>query len=553
MLTHIYIRNFAIIDELDLDLYSGMTALTGETGAGKSILLDAIGLVLGDKANAQTVRHGTDRAEITLTVDTSHTPLAKDWLQAHALDVEDNTCILRRVVSKAGKSRAWINGSPTTLTLMRQLGEQMVEIHGQHEHHSLIKRDAQRQMLDEYANNTSLLLELKAVWKTWKTLSDRFHELTHQQQAYQERIDLLSFQAQELEHLNVEVGENDQLNEEHSRLAHAEQLRDTAFQSYHQLYEQEPSLYSQLSRITQDIEQLKVLDHTLNPAAELLNNAQIQVQESALVLRDYVDHLELDPERLQWVEKRMADIRQCARKYRMEADDLPNHLLQLQAELEQLNSDDYDLDALQKQIEKASNNYLTMAKRLSQARQEAAKVLSMGVIQAMQELGMQGSLFEIQVNANSQTAFNQLGIDVIDFMVSANPGQPLKPLSKVASGGELSRISLAIQIMAAQRVRLPALIFDEVDTGIGGGIAEVVGEKLCQLGNGRQVLCVTHLPQVASKAHHHYKVTKVKGENQTSTGITALDSTARIDEIARMIGGLEITSATKQLASEMLQ
>lgn len=553
MLTHIYIRNFAIIDELDLDLHAGMTALTGETGAGKSILLDAIGLVLGDKANAQTVRHDTDRAEITLTVDTSQTPLAKEWLHTHALDSEDDTCILRRVISKAGKSRAWINGSPTTLTLMRQLGEQMVEIHGQHEHHSLMKRDAQRQMLDDYAGNTALLSELKSTWKSWKALSDRLHELTHQQKAYQERVDLLSFQVQELEHLSIEVGENDQLNEEHSRLAHAEQLRDTTFQSYHQLYEQEPSLYSHLSRIHQDIEQLKTLDSSLEPISDLLSNAQIQVQESAMMLRDYVDNLELDPERLQWVEKRMSDIRQCSRKYRMEADDIPQHLIHLQTELAKLNSDEYDLDSLRERIDLASQAYLQIAHNVTQARQQAAKALSKGVSTAMQELGMQGSLFEIQVNPNPHTTFNQLGIDMIDFMVSANPGQPLKPLSKVASGGELSRISLAIQIMAAQRVRLPALIFDEVDTGIGGGVAEVVGEKLCQLGDGRQVLCVTHLPQVASKAHHHYKVTKIKGENQTSTGITALDHAARIDEVARMIGGLAITSATKQLASEMLQ
>lgn len=552
MLTHIHIRNFAIIDELELELKSGMTALTGETGAGKSILLDAIGLVLGDKADSQTVRHGTDKAEITLTLDISETAHAQQWLNEHELLLDDEQCILRRVISKAGKSRAWINGTPATLALMRQLGEQMVEIHGQHEHQSLMKRDSQRQMLDDFAGNQSLLNNIKQTWKSWKTLSDRLHELTHQSQHYHERLDLLRFQVHELEQLGLTQQEIDTLDDEHDRLAHAEQLRDTAHHNYHRLYESEPSIYASLSRVVQDLEQLKSIDPQLAPITDLLTHAQIQTQEAALLLRDYVDNLDIDPERLDWIEKRIAEVRQFARKYRVEPQELLEKLATLQQELKTLESDDYDLEALQAQLDQLNQQFLSQAQVLSTARQQAADTLSQGVTQAMQQLGMQGGYFNIQVKPEPQT-ISQFGIDQIEFLVSANPGQPEKPLRKVASGGELSRISLAIQMMAAQRLTLPALIFDEVDTGIGGGIAEVVGQKLKQLGDNRQVLCVTHLPQVASQAHQHYKVTKVKEKTQTATGIIELNQAARIDEIARMIGGLEITQATKQLASEMIK
>ncbi|QTR47647.1 DNA repair protein RecN [Thiothrix litoralis] len=552
MLTHIHIRDFAIIDALELELHPGMTALTGETGAGKSILLDAIGLVLGDKADSSTVRHGADKAEITLSVDITQTPSARVWLEAQGREGADDTCILRRIISAQGKSRAWINGSPANLTQLRELGEQLVDIHGQHEHQSLMKKDAQRDMLDAFADNDALLASTREAWKHWKKLHERITLLSSQNQQHQERIDLLRFQAQELETLALQANEPAQLDEELNRLANAEQLRATAAQGYDELYDSEPSLYSALGRLIHDIALQARVDAQLEPPLELLTSAQIQIQEAAAQLRDYAEGLDIDPARLQWVENRIADIRNLARKYRTEPQELPARLLTIQTELEQLGGGDYDLDALEQQVQTAANTYRQHATALSQARQHAAQQLSAGVTQAMQQLGMQGGKFAIQVMQDSGAHFQALGMDSIDFTVSANPGQPLKPLLKVASGGELSRISLAIQMIAAQKVTLPALIFDEVDTGIGGGIAEVVGKQLRALGTNRQVLCVTHLPQVASQAHQHYKVTKVKGKQHTSTGINHLTRAERVEEIARMIGGVEITPATRTLAEEML-
>ncbi|MEZ5452724.1 MAG: DNA repair protein RecN [Thiothrix sp.] len=552
MLTHIHIRDFAIIEALDLELHPGMTALTGETGAGKSILLDAIGLVLGDKADSSTVRHGADKAEITLSVDITQTPSARAWLEGQGMDGEDETCILRRLIAANGKSRAWINGSPANLTQLRELGEQLVDIHGQHEHQSLMKKDAQRDMLDAFAENDGLLANTRAAWKSWKQLHERVTTLASQNQQHQERVDLLKFQVQELGVLQLQAEEPEQLDEELNRLANAEQLRSTAAQGYDQLYDSEPSLYSTLGSLIHDLETQVGIDARLHTPLELLTSAQIQVQEAAIELRDYAESLDLDPARLQWVENRIADIRNLARKYRVEPQELPQRLTQIEAELAQLGGGDYDLEALEKQLLDAAAAYRKQADTLSTARSKAAKQLSTSVSKAMQELGMQGGKFEIIVTQAPDASFQTMGMDSIEFTVSANPGQPLKPLMKVASGGELSRISLAIQMIAAQKVTLPALIFDEVDTGIGGGIAEVVGKQLRNLGTNRQVLCVTHLPQVASQAHQQYKVTKIKGKGHTSTGIVQLTQEQRVEEIARMIGGVEITPATRALAEEML-
>lgn len=552
MLTHIHIRNFAIIGQLELELQPGMTALTGETGAGKSILLDAIGLVLGDKADSQTVRHGADKADITLTVDVTQTPVARAWLQHQDMQGDDGVCILRRSISAQGKSRAWINGAPATLTQLRELGEQLVDIHGQHEHQSLMKKDAQRQLLDAFADHQTLLDNTRDAWKCWKTLHERVNLLATHQQQHQERIDLLRFQLQELETLAVQRDESAHLDEELNRLANAEQLRSTAEQSHHQLYEAEPSVYAVLGRLQHVLTQQAHLDSRLETPLELLTSAQIQVQEAATLLRDYAESLDLDPARLQWVENRIADIRGLARKYRVDSGQLPDRLTAVREELAQLGSADYDLEVLEQQLQASATTYREQATRLSQSRMQAARQLSEGVTQAMQHLGMQGGQFVIVVTADTQAAFQASGLDSIEFTVTTNPGQPLKPLIRVASGGELSRISLAIQMIAAQKITLPALIFDEVDTGIGGGIAEVVGKQLRNLGENRQVLCVTHLPQVASQAHQHYRVTKHKGKDNTDTGITQLDPRQRVEEIARMIGGLEITPATRALAAEML-
>lgn len=552
MLSHIFLRDFAIIETLDLELEPGMTALTGETGAGKSILVDAIGLVLGDRADSGVVRHGAEKTEITLSIDLSDTPSALKWLQAQDLD-QDDQCILRRVITNSGKSRAWINGSPANLTMLRQLGEQVVDIHGQHEHQSLMKKDMQRQLMDDYGNHHKLLSSLNERYKAWKELRDKLDQLQNKSSDHQAQIDLLSFQTQELEALSLIEGEYAQLDEEHNRLSNADQLLQTASQGLEQLYDaDQQSVYSVLSHIITEMAQLKELDSSFEEPLTLLTEAQIQVEEASSLLRHYQDSLELDPKRLQWVESRIAELHQMARKHNVSPEDLPEKFNDLSLRLSALSGDEYDLDALQEKLDESSQAYIESATKLHKSREKAAKQLGQGVSKAMQQLGMDGGIFEIQCGFNEDSKFTTHGMDDIEFQVSANPGQPLKPLVKVASGGELSRISLAIQMIAAQKVTLPALIFDEVDSGIGGGTAEVVGQQLRKLGHNRQVLCVTHLPQVASQAHQHYKVTKIKGKTNTSTGMLTLSHDERVEEIARMMGGIEITDSTLALAREML-
>lgn len=553
MLSHIFLRDFAIIETLDLELEPGMTALTGETGAGKSILIDAIGLVLGDRADSGVVRHGAEKTEITLSIDVSDTPSAMQWLKDQDLD-QDEQCILRRVITSSGKSRAWINGTPTNLTMLRQLGEQVVDIHGQHEHQSLMKKEMQRQLLDDYGSHAKQLQTLDKHYSEWKQLNDKLRQLTDQSSDHQAQIDLLSFQTQELETLELVEGEYAQLDEEHSRLSNAGELLQTAAGGIEQLYDaDENSVYSILSHLITDLSDQERLDSALTEPLALLTEARIQIEEATGLLRNYQDSLELDPQRLDWVEKRISDLLQMARKHNVTPEELPEKFNSLSARLAELDGGDYDLDALQAKLDKAREQYLETAEKLHKARQKAAKQLGQGVSTAMQQLGMGGGVFEIRCDYDAESKFTTHGLDDIEFQVSANPGQPLKALIKVASGGELSRISLAIQMIAAQKVTLPALIFDEVDTGIGGGTAEVVGQQLRKLGSSRQVLCVTHLPQVASQAHQHYKVTKIKGKTSTSTGMLDLQADERVEEIARMMGGIEITESTRALAREMLQ
>jgi len=563
MLSHIHLRNFAIIETLDLELSSGMTALTGETGAGKSILIDAIGLVLGDRAESGVVRHGADKAEITLSVDIDDSPSAQQWLIKHELissDNEDDQCILRRVISTQGKSRAWINGSPCNLSMLRQLGEQLVDIHGQHEHQSLMKKEMQRQMLDDFSGVSnlknenkqhSLLSKTADTFTEWKSIKDKLETLSHHNSDHQAKLYLLRFQTQELDELQLSKNEAHQLDEEHARLSNSGQLIESSSHSVMRLYDaDEQSVYSSINEVLQLLEEGLRLDATLKEPLEMLQNAQIQIQEATDVLRRYQESIGLDPERLDLVNKRLTTLHDLSRKHQTTPDNLFYKWQSLHAELNELNSDEYDLDALQEKLKTSETIYLKVANQLTKARQKSAKQLSSGVSKAMQQLGMDGGQFSISIKPKAD--FSMHGMDNIEFQVSTNPGQPLKSIIKVASGGELSRISLAIQMIAAQRITLPALIFDEVDSGIGGGIAEVVGQQLRQLGNNRQVLCVTHLPQVASQAHNHYKVTKIKEKKNTSTGMLVLNDDQRVEEIARMMGGIEISDSTLTLAKEML-
>lgn len=552
MLNHIRIRNFAIIDHLDLDFKNGLTALTGETGAGKSILLGALGLLLGDRADSDNVRTGSSKAEISAEFDITKLDAVKNWLKEKELDAEQD-CLLRRRLSSDGRSRAFINGSPVPLQDMRELGEMLVDIHGQHEHQSLMKSQMQRQLLDDYASHKTDLDTLAKLFRQWKQTSSEYKTLLDASNDRNDRLDLLRYQVEELDELSLAEGEYKDLHEEHQKLANADKLMATCQTALDSLYEADDNnLYSQLSLQASQIENISETDHKLAPINTLLSDAMVQIEETASQLRDYLSDLENDPARLSEVEQRMDSILNLSRKHRVEPEQLHEIHEQLTQELNNLDHADENLAELEKQTEQLKTDYLKQAEKISQSRNKAAKTLNKKISAAMQTLGMSGGKFEININTDTSKAFSAHGQDEIEFTVSANPGQNCKPLAKVASGGELARISLAIQMITATQGRIPTLIFDEVDSGVGGGIAEIVGQHLRELGDSRQVFCVTHLPQVASQAHHHMQVSKHTENNVTATQIEELDSGQRIQEISRMLGGINITEQTIAHAKEML-
>lgn len=552
MLTHLQIRDFAIVVNLELDLTSGMSAVTGETGAGKSIMIDALGLLLGDRADSTVIRQGAERADISATFDLSNLPDLQNWLIERELGGAGEECHLRRVIGQNGRSRAYIDGSPQPLQVLRDFGEHLVDIHGQHEHQSLFKRDMQRQLLDDYGGNQALLGELANKYRYWYDSVQRLETLRKNSDEKAAQRDLLTYQVRELQALNLHAGELSELEAEHLRLANAGRLLTSCQRAVIQLYESDEfSVQKLLGQVFDEVTALSDLDPQLVSTGELLNGALIQVGEASDELRRYLQRIELDPSRLTWVEERLADIQTLARKHRLEdPQGLPDLLKRLEAELDELENVEYHQESLQKRLEQAWQDYQTSAQNLSKRRATHAAELAERVSEAMQELGMQGGRFEISFTRQDRPTLQ--GLESVEFLVSANPGQPLKSLAKVASGGELSRISLAIQVIAARSTRIATLIFDEVDVGIGGGVAEVVGRQLRALGETRQVLCVTHLPQVAAQAHHHFKVSKHSDGQSTYTKINPLESQQRIEEIARMLGGVELTANTWAHAEEMI-
>jgi DNA repair protein RecN (Recombination protein N) len=554
MLTHIHIRDFAIVDELELELDGGMTALTGETGAGKSILVDALGLLLGDRAEASWVRHGSERAEISASFRLEDLAETRAWLAQQELDSGEEECQLRRIISREGRSRAFINASPVPLQSLRELGDRLVDIHGQHEHQSLVRQEVQRALLDGFGAHGEALAAVAAAHGQWRALQEQLEGLRAITEQRDSRLEFVRFQVREMESLQLRAGELAELEHEHARLANAGQLLASCFASLQRLYDaDEGSAHDHISQALQEMEALAALDASLQPVRELLTEAQIQIQEAADVLRRYSDRVEQDPQRLQEVEQRLGILHDLARKHRVEADALPGLCMQLQEELATLEQADQRLEQLENELRASTEQYRQAAQVLHQARVRTAQAFGTRVSEAMQGLGMPGGQFTVLVTPREDGRCSAHGSDRIEFRVSANPGQPPMPLGKVASGGELSRISLAIQVIATDSARIPTLIFDEVDTGIGGGVAETVGRLLRALGDRRQVLCVTHLPQVAAQAHHHLQVSKLAGANSTRTSIRLLGEHERVDEIARMLGGIEITESTLRHAREMLE
>ncbi|NOX09206.1 MAG: DNA repair protein RecN [Gammaproteobacteria bacterium] len=550
MLSHIHIRNFVIVQQLELEFTTGMTTLTGETGAGKSILVDALSLVLGDRADSKVIYQDAKRAEITASFHLKSVPEANDWLVAHDLD-EDNECQLRRTIPREGRSRAFINGRPVTLQQLRELGELFVNIHGQHEHQALLQRHTQRQILDDFAGLGKTLGKLSKIYHQWREKQDQQDQLQRKSHEREDHIQLLRFQTRELEELGLGEDELDSIDQEHSRLANSDRLLDSCEQSLQTLYDAEDqTIHTRLGNINRDISELTAIDPRLSEANELLSQGMIQIEEAISSLRHYRDQLDTDPKRLQWLEQRLADIHQIARKHQRMPEQLHQHWHELQQELEQLQGSSQQQDNLQQAIDSLYEEYQLLADKIHQQRSKAAKKLGKKIIAELQQLGMPNACFEIEVKAGQ--ALSAQGQDQINFLVNMNPGQSPMPLNKVASGGELSRISLAIQVIAAHSKLVPTLIYDEVDSGIGGGIAEVVGKQLRQLGETRQVLCITHLPQVASQAHQHLQVHKQAHKKHTEVNIQTLLKDERIEELARMLGGIKITASTRKHASEML-
>lgn len=495
MLNHIHIWNFAIVEKLDLALDDGLTVLTGETGAGKSILLNALGLALGDRADSDVVRHGADKAEVSVSFDTRHNPEAETWLREHELESADE-CIIRRTISVKGPSKAFINGKPSPVAMLRELGEMLVDLHGQHEHQSLLKRDNQGVLVDNFADNGNLLQQVADAFRQWQSLQAEFKRLSQAKSERDSRLDLLCYQVQELEGLGLTAGETEKLEQEHKRLSNASQLLGTTENLLQQLSDSDNFAVSQvLSRCQSDLQSLQAMDPALKDIGEMLDSAHIQINEATSELRRYVSDLELDPEQLAQVEQRLTDLHNLSRKHRVDADELVRLLPELQAELKELQEADVRIEQIEVDIRQAEQAYRKLANKLTTQRQQAAKHLSSHITDAMQELSMSGGQFEVRLEPLPESSPSANGAERIEFLVSANPGQPPKPMTKVASGGEISRISLAIQVCTTQAASIPTLVFDEVDVGIGGRVAEIVGQRLRKLAESRQVLCVTHLPR----------------------------------------------------------
>ncbi len=552
MLSHIHVRNLAIVDEIEVELDSGLTALTGETGAGKSILVDALGLVLGDRAEARVIRHDAARAEISAAFDISAMDDIAAWLAERDMDL-DGECQLRRVINRDGRSRGYINGQPVAMQTLRELGEQLVDIHGQHEHQSLLRSAVQRQLLDDFGGYPVLLGEVAELQQQWQQAYTALEQATANEADRDARIDVLRYQLNELDALGLSAADIACIDEEHARQANAGRLLEAAQRGLQRLDSDEGESAAMLvSRTLDEIGELTRHDSALQESARLLGEADVLIQESVGALRHYADGLELDPERLQWLEQRIAVLHDLARKHRCRPEQLPAVETRLRNELDSIENADANRERLAQQLAGLQQDYRAAAKKLTTKRRQAARTFSREITQAMQQLGMTGGVFEVQVSPRREDRPGKHGMDSIEFMVSANKGQPVQPLGKVASGGELSRISLSIQVISADSAVIPTLIFDEVDSGIGGGVAEIVGTRLRALAGNRQVLCVTHLPQVAALAHQQLQVSKLAGDETTHTRIRQLDEQERIDELARMLGGVKITRQTREHAREML-
>ena len=538
-----------------MEFSPGLTTITGETGAGKSLVLDALGLALGDRGDTNRIRNGAERAEVCASFDVDSTSTAKHWLADNDLESADD-CLLRRILTRDGRSRGYINGQPATMTQLRTLGTLLIDIHHQHEHQSLLSKEHQRTLLDEFGSHQTLLKQVGEDYKNWHQAQTQLEEIEQRADETLARKDLLSFQVQELNELDPQTGEVEALEQEQSLLANA----DTLLIDSHQVLAlcdgdgegtSEFTVLPALSRASQLLGTMEQSSPALKDALALLDSAHIQVEEALGELQTFISQVEPDPARLQWIENRLSTAYQLARKHKVKASELPELYQQLSTELANLSGDENNADALTERVKALASNYQSKAKKLSEARKKAAKHFEQKINQQLQTLAMVDANLKIALTPLANK-YSQKGLESVELLISTNPGQAHNSLNKVASGGELSRISLAIQVVAAHNSTIPVLVFDEVDVGIGGATAQTVGKLLRELGDSGQVICISHLPQVASCAHHHLLAEKQKGEKSNQSSITALDKKARIAEIARMLGGEKITAKTRSHAEEML-
>ena len=548
MLQSLSIRDFVIVDKLDLEFEPGFTVLTGETGAGKSILIDALSLALGARGEGGITRAGCEKAEIAATFNISALPDMQSWLGEHEFTSEDQQLLLRRIIYADGRSRAFINGTQATIQQLREMGDFLVDIYSQHAHHSLLKQAYQRQVLDAYAGLQTLASEVAKRYHIWRELHEKRVEMDRNAATYAEELADLRDQVRELKQLAPLMGEWEAMQQEHARLAHGASLLEGAEECRALLDENEYAATTQLGAIQHKLQELLEYDASLQEVIDMVDSAAIQLEETSRFLNRYLQRTELDPERLAEVETGIQAIHTASRKYRVRPEELSELLMHSQARMEELEGFGTDGELARQEAE-AERAYQELAQQLSKGREQAAKRLSLEITTEMQRLALAGGSFAVDLTPQESAAS---GLEQVDFLVAGHPGAALRPLSKVASGGELSRISLAIRVTTAQQGDIPTMIFDEVDVGIGGGVAEIVGQLLKQLGQKRQVLVITHLPQVAAQGSYHLRVSKIATEGATLSRIARLEQFERIEEIARMLGGVDITSTTRKHAEEML-
>lgn len=548
MLAHLSIRNLALAEHLELDFNSQMTAISGETGAGKSILLDALGMALGGRSSADLVRHGSDRAEVSAVFQVEQLPAALNWLQENMLD-DGTECILRRLISAEGRSRAFINGQPVPLQQLRELGQHLVDIHGQHEHQSLLRKETHCQLVDDCGRLHPLAQEVRQIFSQWQQQQTKLDNLLKRQREFESQVQLLTYQVDELNSLGLGDDELDALEAEQQQLANAESILQTLGTLHDQHLAGDNAALDILGSAISLISHCELPASSTQTLQQLLEEARISLQEAAREASQLQDRIELNPERLREVDERLCAIYDLARKHRVAPKELRQRHAELQLELETLVGGENSLEQLEARVSQLNQQYQTAATHLSEKRGQAANFLQEAVKQQLKHLGLSP---ELVIACNSLGAPSANGNDDIEILISMNPGQPLRPLQKVASGGELSRISLCIQVVTTATTQTPTLVFDEVDVGIGGPTAEVVGRMLRQLGDRTQILCVTHLAQVASQAHDHLFVSKAVQDGKTCSSILPLEGPSRVKEIARMLGGVDISQQGLALANEML-